>query len=149
MSLQELYQQMILEHAKQPRNFGVDAQATHQQCGHNKVCGDELTLYVRVEGEKIEQVHFTGSGCAISMASASLLTEALAGRTIAEAEAIFNSFHHLVTGTEDPAQVELGKLKVMAGVRAFPIRVKCASLAWHTFQAALEAGDKPDAVSTE
>lgn len=152
MSIQDLYQQLILDHAKHPRNFGVDPEATHHQCGHNKICGDQLTIFIRLKDNIIEKVSFAGKGCAISLASASLLTQALTGKTQAEAQAIFNAFHELLTAENisHDLPVDLGKLKVMAGVRAFPIRVKCASLAWHTFNSALAADSNlTTGVSTE
>ena len=145
--VRELYQQVIVDHSKRPRNFRVIDQARTVE-GYNPLCGDKVTVYVRVEQGVVKDVSFQGSGCAISTASASLLTEAIKGKTVEDAEALFESFHELVTGLE-PAQGEpaLGKLKVFQGVCDYPTRVKCATLAWHTLRAALEGtGEK---VSTE
>ncbi len=137
--LRELYQEMILDHGKNPRNFGAPDTSDCEALGHNPLCGDKFTLFVSLDGDRITHVHFDGSGCAISVASASILTETLAGKTIAEAEALFERFHAMVTGeTEDTDLDALGKLAVFEGVSEFPIRVKCATLAWHTVQAALK-----------
>ncbi len=141
--LRELYQEVILDHNKRPRNFRSIADATRVARGHNPLCGDRLTLYLTLDGSRIADVAFEGSGCAISKASASLMTEALKGRTVDEAERLFTQFHDMVTA---PADVDvqtsgLGKLAVFAGVREFPARVKCASLAWHTLKAAVDAPD--------
>ena len=148
--LRELYQEVILDHSKHPRNAGPLPEANHEARGHNPLCGDELTLYVKVTDGVITDIRFEGSGCAISTASASLMTEAVKGRTFEEVARLFESFHEMVTG--DPSQkaevpASLGKLSVMAGVREFPVRVKCATLAWHTLQAALGEGEK--VISTE
>ena len=140
--LRELYQATILEHNKQPRNFGKLAGATHEADGHNPLCGDSLTLYARVDADgRVVDVAFQGSGCAISKASASLMTEAIKGRTIDEIGAVFERFHTLLTAppSESPSTEGLGKLAVFSGVREYPARVKCATLAWHALQAALEA----------
>jgi len=142
--LRELYQEMILDHGKRPRNFRAQEDA-NSACGHNPLCGDRLTVYVRTAGDKIEDVSFEGTGCAISTASASIMTEALRGKTVAEAEALFRKFHELVAAEGDDAGI--GKLAVFKGVRAFPMRVKCATLAWHTLRAALEREKK--SVTTE
>ncbi len=144
--LRELYQEVILDHNKRPRNFRVLEGATRHAEGYNPLCGDKVTIYVELNGDLIRAVSFQGSGCAISKASASMLTEAVTGKTIAEAEQLFGRFHDMVTGTH-PDQDALGKLAVFGGVREFPARVKCASLAWHTLHAALEEKDEP--VSTE
>ena len=147
--LRELYQQVILDHNKTPRNFGKLDCATCEQEGFNPLCGDHLHVYVRLDDDEvIEEIAFEGSGCAISRASASLMTEALRGHTVAEAMALFERFRALVTSsTESEPDLEgLGKLAVLAGVREFPMRVKCATLAWHTMKAAVE-GD--EAVTTE
>ncbi len=148
-TLEELYQQVILDHSKRPRNFGALPEATHQAEGHNPLCGDRVKLYLRVKGDRIEGAAFEGSGCAISTASASMLTEAVRGKTLAEAEQLFDAFHRLVTG--EPLSLSekaaLGKLAAFSGVSQFPIRVKCASLAWHTLRAALEGGEQ--VVTTE
>lgn len=148
--LRELYQQVIVDHSRQPRNFGKLAQATHHGEGFNRLCGDRLTLYVSLENDVIKEISFEGTGCAISTASASLMTEKLIGKTQAEAEKIFQLFHELMTATEIPAEAtaeQLGKLAVFMGVREFPARVKCATLAWHTLQASLK--NDQQAVSTE
>ena len=147
--LRELYQEVILDHNKRPRNFRAIEHPTRTAKGHNPLCGDRLTLYLTLDGDQIADVAFEGSGCAISKASASLMTEALKGKTVAQAEALFERFHDVVTAPGDmPVNTDgLGKLALFAGVREFPARVKCASLAWHTFKAAVAT---PDAVvSTE
>jgi len=146
--LTDLYQQVIVDHAKRPRNFRVLSGANRKVDGYNPLCGDKVTIYVQVEDGVVRDISFQGSGCAISTASASLLTEALKGKTMEDAEALFESFHELVTGLQ-PAHDEpgLGKLAAFSGVCDYPTRVKCATLAWHALHAALE-GDKP-AVSTE
>jgi nitrogen fixation NifU-like protein len=145
--LGELYQQVILDHNRQPRNFHPLESANRQAEGHNPLCGDRLTLYLRMTGDVIEEIGFMGSGCAISKASASLMTEALKGKTREQAEALFQVFHGLVTGDAagheageggGPGGADLGKLVVFSGVRNYPVRVKCATLAWHTLRAALE-----------
>ena len=147
--LRELYQEVILDHNKRPRNFRTIEHATRTAKGHNPLCGDRLTLYLTIDGEQIADVAFEGSGCAISKASASLMTEALKGKTIAQAEALFERFHDVVTSPGDaPVNTDgLGKLAVFAGVREYPARVKCASLAWHTMKAAVATPDT--VVSTE
>jgi nitrogen fixation NifU-like protein len=139
--LRELYQEVILDHNKRPRNFRAIEHPSRTARGHNPLCGDRLTLYVTMDGDRIADVAFEGSGCAISKASASLMTEAIKGRTTGEAEALFDRFHDLVTSPPDePANTTgLGKLAVFAGVREYPARVKCASLAWHTMKNAVEA----------
>jgi nitrogen fixation NifU-like protein len=146
--LRELYQEVILDHHKKPRNFRKIENARHVE-GYNPLCGDKVTVYVKLDGDVVKDVSFQGSGCAISTASASMMTESLRGKTRAQAEAVFKSFHELITGRppEKSETPELGKLEVFSGVREFPLRVKCASLAWHTFQAALKGEDKT--VSTE
>lgn len=133
--LRELYQEMILDHGKRPRNFRAQENADSAK-GHNPLCGDRITVYVRTAGDRIEDVSFQGSGCAISTASASIMSEALRGKTVDEAQALFRRFHELVAAEGDDA--EIGKLAVFKGVRAFPMRVKCATLAWHTLRAALD-----------
>jgi nitrogen fixation NifU-like protein len=144
--LSELYQEVILDHNKRPRNFRVIEGPTHHAEGYNPLCGDRLKLYVNVEEDRIVDVAFEGSGCAISKASASLMTDALKGKTVADARAMFERFHRMVTTPPDQTVEDLGKLSVLAGVREFPIRVKCASLAWHTLKAALE---REEQTSTE
>ncbi|MFM2322468.1 MAG: system FeS assembly protein NifU family [Pseudomonadota bacterium] len=148
-NLRELYQEMILDHGRCPRHFHTMAQANRQANGFNQLCGDSLTLYLKVEDQKISAISFNGSGCAISMASASLMSEVLQGKTIAEAEALFQIFHQLLTGKIScPDQIkQLEKLAVFSGVKAYPTRVKCATLAWHTLLAALQG--KHATVSTE
>jgi nitrogen fixation NifU-like protein len=147
--LRDLYQEVILDHYRRPRNFREIEDATRKVDGFNPLCGDRITVFVRMHGDVIQDVAFKGVGCAISTASASLMTEALKGKTLAEAAALFERFHELVTGPVG-AEVEtagLGKLAVFSGVREFPARVKCASLAWHAVRAALENGN--GSVSTE
>ena len=140
MSLNELYQNVILEHNRSPRNYHAMDDADRKAEGHNPLCGDRLIVWVRLDDDVIQDASFQGSGCAISKASASLMTAAVKGRTRREAEELFGRFHRLVTGTLDPAESEtLGKLAVFSGVSEFPVRVKCASLSWHTLKAALEA----------
>lgn len=146
--LRDLYQEVIFDHNRRPRNFGRPAGANRSAEGFNALCGDRLTLYLRMEEGVIRDVGFEATGCAISMASASLLTEALKGKTEAEAQALFEGFHGLLTdGSGTRPAVPLGKLEVLSGVREFPARVKCATLAWHTLRAALD--DEGRTVSTE
>lgn len=145
--LRDLYQEVIFDHYKKPRNFHAMDDASHVAHGHNRLCGDQLTVYLHVDGDVIRDVSFEGNGCAISTASASLMTDALKGKKVDEAEHLFEEFHHLVTHDDAEASPDLGKLEVLAGVREFPARVKCATLAWHTFQAALK--DRGAPVSTE
>jgi nitrogen fixation NifU-like protein len=147
--LRDLYQDVILEHSKAPRNYRELPAANHKAEGFNPLCGDRFTVYVALEGDAIRDISFQGSGCAISKASASMMTQIVKGKTVAEAEKIFGRFHEMVTG-HVPAggnESELGKLTVFSGVSEFPVRVKCATLAWHTLHAALEG--KQDPVSTE
>jgi nitrogen fixation NifU-like protein len=147
--LTDLYQEVILDHNRRPRNFRAIDEATRKQEGYNPLCGDRLTLYVQLEGDLIRDVAFTGIGCAISKASASLMTDALKGKTVEQARALFDRFHDMVTSSPDTAMPEdLGKLAVLGGVREYPTRVKCASLAWHTMKAAV-SDDKAEPVSTE
>jgi nitrogen fixation protein NifU and related proteins len=136
--LTDLYQEVILDHNRRPRNFRTIASPSHHAEGYNPLCGDRLNLYVQVSGDTITDVAFEGSGCAISKASASLMTDALKGKTVSEANSLFERFHRVVTTPPDQPVEDLGKLSVLAGVREFPVRVKCASLAWHTLKAALE-----------
>ena len=147
--LSDLYQQVIIDHNRRPRNYGKLEGANRQAEGFNPICGDHLTLYLRMNGDVIDDLRFEGEGCAISKASASLMTEGLKGKTTAEAEALFERMHELLTGQSDvEAQAEeLGKLAVFSGVREFPARVKCASLSWHALHSALEGDESP--VSTE
>ena len=145
--LRELYQEVLLDHYKRPRNFRkLESPCRHVE-GYNPLCGDKVTVYVKLDGDIVKDVSFEGSGCAISTASASMMTESLKGKTRAEAETLFQAFHELITGNEAEDGPLLGKLAVFSGVREFPIRVKCASLAWHTFRAALKGEEKT--VSTE
>jgi nitrogen fixation protein NifU and related proteins len=144
--LQDLYQEVILDHNRRPRNFRVIDDARKAE-GYNPLCGDRLTVYLRVENGRIADASFQGSGCAISKASASLMTDSLKGKTLAEAEELFERFHRMITRSPEEPVDDLGKLSVLAGVRQFPVRVKCASLAWHTLHNALDARD--EVVSTE
>ena len=151
--LQELYQSVILDHNRRPRNRGAPARFDATADGHNTLCGDAVTVWVALDGDTLADVRFDGQGCAISQASASLMTQALTGRSRAEAEALFERFHAVVTGREaapDGVRGPLGPLAALAGVARFPIRVKCASLAWHTLKAALDRQVAPAGpVSTE
>jgi nitrogen fixation NifU-like protein len=147
--LDDLYQDMLKDHSRSPRNFRVMPDATGHADGHNRLCGDKLRLFVKLDGDIIRDVSFQGDGCAISKASASIMSETLKGKTLADAEKLFARFHGVVTGPpdEEPDTTDLGKLAVFRGVRKFPVRVKCATLCWHTFQAALK--NDQAAVSTE
>ena len=145
--LRDLYQEVILEHSKVPRNFREMSEADHKAEGFNPLCGDRFTVYLHMDADAIRDISFQGSGCAISKASASMMTQMLKGKTRAQAEKLFETFHTLVTGHGHGSDGELGKLAVFSGVSEFPARVKCATLAWHTLQAALEG--QQDAVSTE
>ena len=147
--LRELYQEVILEHSKRPRNYRELQGASHKAEGFNPLCGDHYTIYVEMAGDIIQDVGFQGSGCAISKASASMMTQSLKGKTREDAEKLFQEFHKLVTGKtkENGGQSDVGKLAVFSGVSEYPVRVKCATLAWHALQAAL--ADKTEAVSTE
>jgi nitrogen fixation NifU-like protein len=149
--LNDLYQEVILDHNRRPHNFRVIESATAKQEGYNPLCGDRLTLYLTVDGGVIKDAAFQGSGCAISKASASLMTDAVKGKTVSEAHALFDQFHDMITSNPETPAADLGKLSVLAGVREFPTRVKCASLAWHTMKAAVAAPEAaPEApVSTE
>jgi len=147
--LSDLYQQVILDHNKKPRNFKRLEDANRVADGHNPLCGDQLTVYMHLdENDVVRDVTFEGSGCAISKASASMMTQSIKGKTRSEAEALFTEFHKMVTGELDAETTpnNLGRLTIFAGVREFPARVKCASLSWHTMHAALE---NKDSVSTE
>ena len=148
--LRDLYQEVILDHNHSPRNFRKLENANRHSVGYNPLCGDKMDLYLNIEGDKIKEVGFLGSGCAISKASASLMTTVIKGKTKDEVDSLFNRFHQMVTGTENMTALldELGSLAAFSGVSEFPARVKCASLAWHTLRAALHGNDtKP--VSTE
>lgn len=146
--LSELYQQVILDHNKKPRNFRKLDIANHSAEGFNPLCGDQMTIYINLEDDLVKDVGFEGSGCAISKASASMMTQAIKGKSKEQAETLFKEFHSMVTGEFDHETEEnsLGNLKIFAGVREFPVRVKCATLPWHTMHAAL---NKQDQVSTE
>ncbi|MGB7480491.1 MAG: SUF system NifU family Fe-S cluster assembly protein [Burkholderiaceae bacterium] len=145
--LRELYQEVIFDHYRKPRNCHAMECANHHAEGHNPLCGDEVKVYLQVEDGVIRDASFSGSGCAISTASASLMTEALKGKKVEEVEHLFHEFHQMVTGADNGPHEDLGKLEVLAGVREFPTRVKCATLAWHTLQAALKDQQQP--ISTE
>ena len=146
MDLRDLYQEVILDHNKRPRNFGT-LDGASQAAGHNPMCGDRVSVYVRMSGERVEEARFVGTGCAISKASASLMTEAVTGRTTAEAHALFALFQDAVTGKVEPDDEALGKLVALTGVKEFPSRVKCAMLAWHALLAAMDGAAAT--VSTE
>ena len=146
--LGDLYQQIIVEHNRSPRNFKRLDDATHTADGDNPLCGDKITLYVKLEGDVISDIGFQGKGCAISRSSASLMTGAVKGKTVAEADRLFHAFRDMVAGEHAAADpTSLGKLAAFAGVRQFPVRVKCANLAWHTLHAALAGAAEP--VTTE
>ena len=146
--LQDLYQELILDHGRRPRNFRALNDATRSTEGYNPLCGDKVKIYVKMDGDVVRDISFEGTGCAISTASASIMTESLKGKTRADAEELFQTFHDLVTGQKAKVDApELGKLEVFSGVSEFPIRVKCATLSWHTLRAALNG--QGDVVSTE
>ena len=147
--LRGLYQEVILDHSKRPRNFRALPEANRKAEGFNPLCGDRVTLYLKLDGDRISDIAFQGAGCDISTASASLMTETLKGKTLAEAQALFDKFHDLVTGhtAHNGAGPEIGKLAVFSGVSEFPVRVKCATLVWHTLKNALTGASEP--VSTE
>jgi len=145
--LRDLYQEVILDHNRRPRNFGPLPGATRRAEGHNPLCGDRVTIFLDLEDGRIRDVAFQGSCCAISTASASLMTDALKGLTVEEARGLFHGFHELVTQGGGEGSPDLGKLAVFTGVREYPMRVKCATLAWHALMAALDGQDLP--VSTE
>ncbi len=146
--LRDLYQEVIFDHNRNPRNFRVIEDADRTVEGFNPLCGDRLTLYIKLDGDKIVDASFQGSGCAISTASVSLMTEIIKGKTIDEAEELFEKFHEMTTGKDEDIQLEaMGKLAVLAGVREYPARVKCATLAWHTLDAALK--NQETSISTE
>jgi len=140
--LRALYQELIIDHGRHPRNFKKLPQASCVKEGFNPLCGDRLTLYLQLENDVVLDVAFEGAGCAISMSSASLMTQALKGKTVQEAHALFDAFHQIILGSEDRAVLDqLGKLAVLKGVSEFPSRVKCATLAWHTAMAAIDHQD--------
>jgi nitrogen fixation NifU-like protein len=146
--LQDLYQELILDHGRRPRNFRPLDGATRSAEGYNPLCGDKVKIYVKMDGDIVKDISFEGAGCAISTASASIMTETLKGKTRAEAEELFQTFHNLVTGRQAQLDApELGKLAVFSGVSEFPIRVKCATLSWHTMRAAMNG--EGEVISTE
>jgi len=154
MDPRELYQDIILDHGRHPRNFRKIEHPSHFAHGHNPLCGDRVTVYVTLDGDRIKDVSFEGRGCAISTASASLMTEILKGKTLKEAETLFTSFRASVTGEGDetvPKELEddIERLAPLTGVKAYPARVKCATLAWHAFEAALKNGAAGATVKTE
>jgi nitrogen fixation NifU-like protein len=146
--LRDLYQEVILDHSKRPRNFRVPPDANRKAEGYNPLCGDKETVYLKLDGDVVRDAAFQGSGCAISTASASMMTESVKGKSRGEVESLFESFHELITGEPSPAPggADLGKLEVFAGVREYPVRIKCATLPWHAMKAALSGGAT---VSTE
>jgi nitrogen fixation NifU-like protein len=153
MDLRELYQDIILDHGRHPRNFRTIEQPTHFAQGHNPLCGDRVTVYLALDGDRIIDVSFQGRGCAISTAAASLMTEVLKGKTVAEARTLFGQFHARVTGGEPAAlpealAEEAERLAPLTGVKAFPARVKCATLSWHALEAALKSGGAGSTVKT-
>ncbi len=144
--LQDLYQEVIIDHNRSPRNFGKLDDATQVAEGYNPLCGDKLNLYLKTEDDVITDVSFDGSGCAISVASASLMTDSLKGKTIKEAEQLFENFHNLIMEEENPGEEQmqsLGKLAALAGVKQYPARVKCATLCWHTLRSAMQGDAAP------
>ena len=147
--LRELYQQVILDHSRSPRNFKELEDADRSAEGYNPLCGDQITVYLTLDGDRVREASFKGSGCVISKASASLMTAVVKGKTVAEVEELFGNFRDMVTSGHDEEidEESVGKLVVLKGVREFPVRVKCATLAWHTLRAALE--DKAETVKTE
>jgi nitrogen fixation NifU-like protein len=148
LELRELYQEVILDHNRHPRNRGKIEDPTGFAEGHNPLCGDNIQVYLHTDGDRVAEVTFEGSGCAISTASASLMTEAIKGKTLAEVEAVFREFQTMVTATgEAEEHPDLGDLEVLGGVREYPVRIKCATLPWHTLKAALQG--EADKVSTE
>lgn len=145
--LRDLYQEVILDHSKRPRNFRELPEANRSAEGYNPLCGDRETVYLKVDGDRLNEITFQGAGCAISTASASLMTEILRGKTRAEVETLFERFHDLITGQPSRGGPALGKLEVFSGVREYPVRIKCATLPWHTLKAALKG--EAQTVSTE
>ncbi len=146
MDLADLYRDVIVDHNRAPRNFGRLASATHAAEGNNPLCGDKLQIFVEIKDDMVRDIRFEGAGCAISTASASLMSEAVKGKSCAEVAELFGSVHRMLTRRDAEADIGLGKLAALAGVREFPVRVKCASLCWHTLNAALTGGRS---VSTE
>ncbi len=147
-NLRELYQEVVFDHNRNPRNFRAIEDADRKIEGFNPLCGDRITLYLKLDGDHIADIGFQGQGCAISTASASLMTELVKGKTLDEAEKLFATFHRIVTGQDDSLKLEeLGKLAVLAGVRQYPSRIKCATLPWHSLEAAIKG--EAETVSTE
>ena len=154
IDLRELYQDIILDHGRHPRNFRAIENPTHVANGHNPLCGDRVTVYLTLDGNSITDVSFQGRGCAISTAAASLMTEVLKGKTVDDARSLFAQLHARVTGGEstdlpEPLADEMDRLEPLTGVKAFPARVKCATLSWHALEAALKGGDRVATVKTE
>lgn len=146
--LSQLYQEIILDHNRNPRNCYAMSEASCSADGHNPLCGDTVKVYLRIEDGIVKEISFQGAGCAICTASTSMMTESVTGKTVEEVMELFEGFHHMLTGIAEEQNLELGKLKVFEGVREYPVRVKCATLAWHTLRSALnENGEAP--VSTE
>lgn len=144
--LRNLYQDVILDHNAHPHNFGDLVPHSHQALGRNPLCGDEMILYIQIEGDVVQDVKFKGEGCAIFKASSSMMTDALMGKSLGDVKGLFESFHEMMTSDVEPDEPKLGKLVVLSGVREFPIRVKCATLAWHTLESALN-GDGSQATT--
>jgi nitrogen fixation NifU-like protein len=147
--LRDLYQEMILDHNRKPRNCYVMDCANRTADGHNPLCGDIVKVYLHIEDGMIREISFQGEGCAICTASTSLMTEAVKGKTVEQAKDLFDGFHHMLTGVAAEQGLELGKLKVFEGVREYPVRVKCATLAWHTLNAAMAGDGDEESVTTE
>jgi nitrogen fixation NifU-like protein len=145
--LRDLYQEVILDHYKRPRNCGRLECPDSEAEGRNPLCGDHVHVYLKITGGVVEEITFAGEGCAICTASCSLMTEAVRGKTVAEAAELFDGFHQMLTGVAEAEGVELGKLRVFEGVREYPVRIKCATLAWHTLKTAIQGGGAP--VTTE
>ena len=146
--LRDIYQDIILDHYRKPRNFAELGEASHHAGGHNPLCGDRVEIYLKLDGDTVSEATFKGNGCAISTASASLMTEAVRGKSVAEVRQLFERFHTMLTDGDGTAE-DLGKLEALSGVRQLPVRIKCATLAWHTLQAALEDAAGQAAVTTE
>ena len=146
-NLRELYQEIVLDHYRKPRNFGPLDGAHREAAGHNPLCGDRIKVYLGLDGDRIESIRFEGAGCAISTASASLMTQAVDGKTVDEAREFGARFRAMITGEDEVGASELGDLEALQGVRNLPVRIKCATLAWHTLQAALDQAD--ETISTE
>ena len=148
--LREIYQEIILDHYRRPRNYSAPDDISHEASGHNPLCGDRIKVFLQIEDGVVQEVGFEGAGCAISTASASLMTEAIKGKPVDEVQEIFDRFHGLMTDREENPTVEgLGKLEALSGVRQLPVRIKCATLAWHTLQAALRKSESSATISTE